>query len=188
MLLVNEQGGSVSRPFLLAVLLFAAASTGRADTGCLVFIADPYSYSAPAGGTFTVFTTYTNCGSDTTIFIGDGFGSDQSVNISGSNFYDPSFFLTPGQSIAAAFADYTWDPNAPGGFVWNPNINAVYVVLTGVCNGFDCDVVGGGFAWTDFTATVEQPVPEPTTLLLLSTGAIGVLLKARKHRQPRRRN
>ena len=152
-----------------------------------MFSADPNTYSAPAGGTFTVFTTYTNCGSDTVISIGSSFGSDESVNISGSNFYDPSFFLTPGQSVATAFADYTWDPNAPGGFVWNPNINAVYVVLTGVCSGFDCNVVGGGFAFTNFTATVEQPVPEPSTLLLLSTGAAGLLLKARKRRQARTR-
>ncbi len=176
------------RTVLLCALILFLVTVGRADTACLTFSADPASYSAPAGSTFTVYTTYTNCGSDTTIFIGDSFGSDESLYVSSINFLDPSFFLTPGQSVTTGFADYTWDPSAPDGFVWNPNINAFYVVLTGVCSGFDCDIVDEGYAVTNFTATVGQPVPEPTTLLFLSTGAAGLLLKARRRRRTRGRS
>jgi hypothetical protein len=171
---------SVFQKTLLVFVTLWAASIARADNGCLNFSATPSTYLAPAGGTFTVSTTYTNCGVDTTIIIGSGFGSDESVNISQSNFYDPFFFLAPGESITAAFADYTWDPSAPAGFVWNPAINAAYEA--GICAGFDCNITGGGFAFTHFTATVEQPVPEPATLLLLSTGVAGIAFKARRRK------
>ena len=170
----------VLRSILIGLILLCAVSIARADNGCLNFSATPDTYSAPAGGTFTVFTTYTNCGDDTTIIIGSGFGSEESVNIYQSPFYDPFFLLSPGETVTAAFADYTWDPNAPAGFVWNPNINAVYDA--GICVGFDCEIVGGGFALTNFTATVEQPVPEPATLLLLSTGVAGIAFKARRRK------
>jgi hypothetical protein len=182
-----ERGMSLFRTTLLGSLILLAAALGRADTACLDFSATPDTYTAPAGATFTVITTYTNCGTDTTIFIGGGFGSDQSVHISQIEFADPFFILGPGDTATAAFADYTWDPSAPAGFVWNPTINAEYVVAAGICTGFECDFVGGGFAFSDFTATVAQPVPEPATLLLLSTGAAGIFLRVRR-RRPRARS
>ena len=157
----------------------------RADNGCLTFVADPATYSAPAGGSFTVSTTYTNCDTDTTIFIGNGFGTDELPGVVTSQLLDPSFFLTPGDSIISNFAFYTWDPSAQPGFTWNPQINAQYVVYDGICTDFNCTAVGGTFAFTNFTATVEQPVPEPATLVLLGTGAAGVLLKIRRRRQSR---
>ena len=168
------------RKALLGLLFFWAANLARADTGCLTLSATPDTYTAPAGATFTVSTTYTNCSLDTTAIIGGSFGSDESINISQINLLDPFLFIAPGDSVTAAFAEYTWDPNAPAGFVWNPLINAEYAA--GFCTGFDCDIVGGGFAFTHFTATVEQPVPEPATLILLSTGVAGIAMKVRRRR------
>ena len=173
------------RAILLGALILVMASVGRSDTGCLTFSATPDSYSAPAGSTFTVFTTYTNCGVDTTIFIGGGFGSDESIYISQQDFADPSFFLAPGDSQTAAFGFYTWDPSAPPGTQVNLRINSDYTVYAGVCSSFDCNFVGEGFAFTNFNATVQQPVPEPSTLLLLSTGIAGLLLKAKRRWQVR---
>jgi hypothetical protein len=177
----------VSRLAVLGAAILFTSSIGLADTPCFDFSANPDSYFAPAGSTFTVSTTYTNSCIDTTIFIGDSFGSDESAYISSINLLDPSFFLAPGDSVTTGFADYTWDASAPDGFVWNPNINAYYYALAGVCSDFNCSIVDQGYAFTDFTATVGQPVPEPTTLLLLSTGAAGLLLKARKRRRSRGR-
>ena len=174
------------RAVLLVVLIFMTAGVGLADTGCLSFSATPDSYSAPAGSTFIVFTTYTNCDTDTTIWIGGSFGSDQSIYISQIDFADPSFFLGPGESFTTGFGFYTFDPSAPPGTQVNLRIFTAFDVLAGNCSSFDCNFVGSGFASTNFTATVEQPVPEPSTLLLLSTGAAGLLLKARKRRQDRR--
>jgi hypothetical protein len=176
----------VRRAVLLGILVLITARVGFADTGCLIFSATPDSYTAPAGSTFTVITTYTNCAADTSIFIGGGFGSDESVYISDISFVDPSFFLAPGDSATASFGFYTFDPSAPPGTQVDLNINAEYAVFSGVCSSFDCDFVGGGFAFTSFTATVQEPVPEPSSLLLLSTGALGLLLKARKRWQGRK--
>jgi hypothetical protein len=160
----------VRRAVLLGILVLITARVGFADTGCLIFSATPDSYTAPAGSTFTVITTYTNCAADTSIFIGGGFGSDESVYISDISFVDPSFFLAPGDSATASFGFYTFDPSAPPGTQVDLNINADYAV----------------FAFTSFTATVQEPVPEPSSLLLLSTGALGLLLKARKRWQGRK--
>jgi predicted permease len=63
----------------LALLWALLAPIARADTAtCFTFAASPDTYSAPPGGVFTVYTTYTNCGSEGYVVIGDSFGSDAS--------------------------------------------------------------------------------------------------------------
>ena len=115
------------------------ASLARADTAtCFTFAASPDTYSAPPGGVFTVYTTYTNCGSEGYVVIGDSFGSDASPYVTwpyNTDFYDPFFFLGPGESRNAPFAWYRWDQDAPPGYSQTFNIDAAYGSLEARCNG-----------------------------------------------------
>jgi hypothetical protein len=165
-------------------------SMGRADSSaCFSFSASPSTYSAAAGDYFIVNTTFTNCGTDDYVHIGESFGSDESPNIDpffGIFLFDPSFFLAPGDSITTGFGSYTWLPDAPAGYSQTFNINAVYSFYDADCSLTACNQIGSSdYAFTTFDASVpggNSEVPEPATLLLFSTGLLPVVPKFRRRK------
>jgi len=180
------------KAWMLPLFCVLLSVTARADSvTCFTFEATPDAYAAPAGGQFTVFTTYTNCGTEGYAVIGDSFGSDEDPNIAGIEFFDPFAFIAPGDSLTLPFASYKWTDNAPAGYSQVFNINAVYGFLEVPCDNATIPCIpleGGGFAWTQFTGTVpgsQSEVPEPSTLVLLSTGAAILAAKVRKVRATR---
>lgn len=180
------------KAWILPLFFVLLCGTARADSAtCFTFEATPDSYSAPAGGSFNVFTTYTNCGTEGYVVIGDSFGSDEDPFFATIEFFDPFAFIAPGDSLTLPFAFYQWTDDAPAGYSQIYNINAVYGFLEGPCDDVSIPCVpleGGGFAFTQFTGTVtgdHSEVPEPSTLLLLSTGVTILAVKLKKVRQTR---
>lgn len=170
------------KTLILALAIILGASAAKADT-CLGFTADPNSYTAAPGGSWVVYTTFANCGTEGYVQIGAGFGSDGSVYAT-EDFFDPQFFLAPGSSLNGAFGTYAWTADAPAGYTWTPQIDAFYDFVVEPCNGISipCVYLGEpGTAWTSFTAQVDPaPVPEPSSLILLGTGLLAVARRLKR--------
>lgn len=83
----------------------------------------------------------------------------------------PNFFLPNGQTAQGALYSITLSQYASPRAVYT-----VQVSFTG--NGIQSNVIT--YQFTNNTFTVVQPVPEPTTLLLLATGLAGVTARVRK--------
>jgi hypothetical protein len=182
-------------PVSLAVAAWLLCAT-NASAGPLTFSVS----LLPAGGAIageagsTIGWGYTITNEDT-----DNWLEIFSLDADGFQFATPdsSIFdfpiLAPGATAtiaynAATFAglfQLTWDAAAPVGFV-----NAGTFVLLG--QFYDGDPFGGGNLLdatfqqvASYSATVSPtaPVPEPGTLLLLGSGAAGLLLRRRRARQ-----
>ena len=181
-------------PLTLAVaawLLCATTASAAPLTFSFSLLPADGAISGEAGSTIGWGYTITNNDADNWLEI---FGltpdSFQFANPDSSIFDFP--ILAPGASAtiaynAATFAglfQLTWDAAAPVGFV-----NAGTFVVLG--QFYDGDPLGGGNSLdgifeqvASYTATVSPtaPIPEPGTLLLLGSGAAGLLLRRRRAR------
>jgi PEP-CTERM motif-containing protein len=111
---------------------------------------------------------------DSSIFDYPVLAPSQSLNVA----YDPTNFM--------GLFQMSWDPSAPAGFT-----NTGSFTLTG--QFYDADPFGGGsrvgvdqsvasqYA-ASVSAPVGSPVPEPSTLVLLSTGLVTVVVCCRKRK------
>jgi PEP-CTERM motif len=164
----------------LCVLIFLTAVTGGpafADS-MFTFTFDPLTYTTTPNGTVLVTATVLNTGTTTLA----NFDTASFTNF-GSPFYDinfgfleipfpPGSTLLPGASRSFEFVHVTFF-NAPAN-TYDPFTDASFELF---------DVTGAvveASATTFPTFTVTAATPEPETLVLLGTGALGLIGAVRR--------
>jgi hypothetical protein len=179
-------------PVSLAVALWLLCAT-NASAGPLTFsfslLPSDGAISGDAGSTIGWGYTITNDSDSWLEIFNLGSGPFQFATPDSSIFDFP--ILAPGATATVAYDaatlsglfQLTWDATAPLGFT-----NVGQFVLLG--QFYDGDPFGGGNLldgvfeqFASYTATTTNPVPEPGTLLLLGSGAAGLLLRRRRARQ-----
>lgn len=171
--------------FILGLLMLMMTTSVHAlpctDDWCFDTIPDSGDIEGPAGSTIGWGYTITNPDPVNWLSI---------ITISADPFLygtpDASVFdfptLAPGETVTMAYDGFnglfqlTWDVDAPVGFVNTGNflLNAEW--LDPLWNS-----IGFSYKETPFSATVSSAaVPEPSTLLLLFSGIIGLTILSRK--------
>jgi len=174
----------------VALLVLLTGVSGKADDAlpCFEFSGPASIIVSHQGQQFTVSATFTNNCPEGYIAIGSSFGSDldpylalRPVGAPMMDFFDPSFFLAPGESKTTPFSWYEWSAETPEHYLWTATIGAEYTLFAEPCyrpTDLPCVVLAPrGWKETTFTTTVA---PEPSAFLLMGTGLFLVWRKRRK--------
>lgn len=158
---------------LVTFLLFVAATATAQDLGIVL---SQTTLSGAAGATLTFDATVTNLSSSTIFLNGDSSTTASAfLTVSDNPFLNNAPLSLAAGASSGPFAAFAVTI-VPGIAVGSYNLND-FTILGGLTN-VDFSPLGS----TDFTVNVS-PAPEPTTLLLVGSGLLGMGIKRRLWKQ-----